>query len=114
MGSINLSFVLWPEICIFTLAKMEHTMSLMNLETETKQEKYLDVLRNLRAKNFSRNLPFLILSNKLPRGQVYKEYADGRIEIQEVSSAGKNFNVRVLKTLAIKEAELVRQDYGLL
>ncbi|QDW23594.1 hypothetical protein FFJ24_001625 [Pedobacter sp. KBS0701] len=88
-------------------------MELTNLETETKQEKYLDVLRNLRAKNFSRNLPFLILSNKLPKGQVYKEYNDGRIEIQEVSSAGKKINVKVLKTLAVKEADLVRIDYGL-
>ncbi|WP_431292492.1 hypothetical protein [Pedobacter sp. P26] len=69
-------------------------MELTNLETETKQEKYLDVLRNLRAKNFSRNLPFLILSNKLPKGQVYKEYNDGRIEIQEVSSAGKKLMLK--------------------
>ena len=88
-------------------------MELTNVETETKQEKYLGVLRNLRAKNFSRNLPFLILSNKLPKGQVYKEYNDGRIEIQEVSSAGKKFKVKVLKTLAVKEADLVRIDCGL-
>lgn len=88
-------------------------MALINVVTDTKQEKYLGVLRNLRAKNFSRNLPFLILSNKLPKGQVYKEYNDGRIEVQEVSSAGKTFKVKVLKTLAIKEADLVRSDYGL-
>jgi hypothetical protein len=88
-------------------------MALNNVETETKQEKYLSVLRNLRANNFSRNLPFLILSNKLPKGQVYKEYSDGRIEIQEISSAGKKFKVKVLKTLPIKEADLVRIDYGL-
>ena len=88
-------------------------MSVVNVETEIKQEKYLDVLRSLRAKNFSRDLPFLILSNKLPKGQVYKEYSDGRIEIQQVSSTGNTFKVKVLKTLAIKEAELVRSDYGL-
>lgn len=88
-------------------------MSVVNVETEIKQEKYLDVLRSLRAKNFSRNLPFLILSNKLPKGQVYKEYSDGHIEIQQVSSTGNTFKVKVLKTLAIKEAELVRSDYGL-
>lgn len=88
-------------------------MALDNVETETKQEKYLSVLRNLRAKNFSRNLPFLILSNKLPKGQVYKEYSDGRIEIQEISSAGKKIKVKVLKTMAVKEADLVRIEYGL-
>jgi hypothetical protein len=48
-------------------------------------------IRNLRANNFSKGLPFPILSENLPEGQVYKEFADGRIEIQEVLSAGKNF-----------------------
>lgn len=89
-------------------------MSVVNIEKETKHGKYLDILRNLRTKNFNRNLPFLILSNRLPKGQVYKEYADGRIEVQEVSSIGGNFNVKVLKTLPAKEADLLRLDYGLL
>ncbi|RBQ10045.1 hypothetical protein [Pedobacter miscanthi] len=89
-------------------------MSVVNIEKETKNEKYFDVLRNLRTKNFNRNLPFLILSNKLPKGQVYKEYADGRIEVQEVSSAGENFKIKVLKTLPAEEADLLRLNYGLL
>ena len=89
-------------------------MSLVKDSKDTNQEKYLDVLRNLRAKNFSRDLPFLILSNELPEGQVYKEYADGRIEIQQISSVGKEFSVRVLRILATHEAEIIRRAYELL
>jgi len=48
-----------------------------DLELETKHEKYLITMINLRAKNFSKDLPLLILSETLPAGQVYKEFADG-------------------------------------
>lgn len=84
-----------------------------SLNVETKHEKYLDVFYSIRAKNFSNNLPFLILSNKLPKGQVYKEYSDGRIEVQQISSFGKKISARVLKTLNVEEAEIVRREYGL-
>ncbi|MBB6502584.1 hypothetical protein [Pedobacter cryoconitis] len=85
-----------------------------DFKLETKHEKYLITIKNLRAKNFSNNLPFLILSEKLPEGQVYKEFADGRIEIQEVASAGKKFRTRVIKVLKGLQADNVRKAYGLL
>jgi hypothetical protein len=85
-----------------------------DLELETKHEKYLITIRNLRAKNFSKDLPFLILSENLPECQVYKEFADGRIEIQEVTSAGKKFSTRVIKVLKGMHADSIRKTYGLL
>ena len=85
-----------------------------DLDLETKHEKYLITIRNLRVKNFSKDLPFLILSETLPEGQVYKEFADGRIEIQEVASAGKKFSTRVIKVLKGMQADSIRKTYGLL
>lgn len=85
-----------------------------DLELETKHEKYLITIRNLRANNFSKDLPFLILSENLPEGQVYKEFADGRIEIQEVISAGKKFRTRVIKVLKGLQADSIRKTSGLL
>jgi hypothetical protein len=85
-----------------------------DLELENKHEKYLITIRNLRATNFSKNLPFLILSESLPDGQVYKEYADGRIEIQEVASIGKSFHTRVVKVFKGMQADSIRKTYGLL
>lgn len=85
-----------------------------DFKLETKHEKYLLTIKNLRAKNFSNDLPFLILSEKLPEGQVYKEFADGRIEIQETVSAGKKFRTRVIKVLKGLQADNVRKAYGLL
>ncbi len=80
-----------------------------DLELKTKHEKYLITIRNLRAHNFSKGLPFLILSENLPESQVYKEFADGRVEIQEVLSAGKNFHTRVLKVLKGVQADSIRK-----
>ncbi|PQJ12284.1 hypothetical protein CJD36_000560 [Flavipsychrobacter stenotrophus] len=79
-----------------------------------KDEKYLITIKRLRAVNFSKNLPFLILSDKLPDGQVYREFADGHIELQEVFSTGSTFQYKVLKTLHASEADKVRKAYGLL
>lgn len=78
------------------------------------QEQYLSTIKKLRAVNFSKNLPFLILSDKLPDGQVYREFADGHIELQEVFSVGSEFRYKVLKTLLASEADKVRKAYGLL
>lgn len=85
-----------------------------DLELENKRERYLITIRNLRAKNFSKDLPFLILSESLPKGQVYKEFADGRIEIQEVTSTGNKFQTRVIKVLNSMQADSIRKSYGLL
>lgn len=84
-----------------------------NLDLKSKREKYLNTIRNLRAHNFSKSLPFLILSENLPEGQAYKEYADGRIEIQEVAFAGSNYRARVVKVFIGVQADTIRRTCGL-
>lgn len=86
---------------------------MVDFELEEKHKKYLSTIKNLRQRNFSNNLLFLILSEDLPDGQVYKEFPDGRIEIQEVKSVGKKFSTRVVKILKAWQAEKVREAYGL-
>jgi hypothetical protein len=76
-------------------------------------EKYLLTIKKLRSGNFKKNLPFLILSGELPEGQVYREYPDGHVELQEVFSVGPKFEYRVLKTLPLREADKVRIANGL-
>jgi hypothetical protein len=83
-------------------------------KTTQRDEKYLLALKTLRSRNFSRNLPFLLLSDKLPEGQVYREFADGHIEIQEVFSAGARFQHKVIRILSPPEADKVRSAYELL
>ena len=85
-----------------------------DLELDNKRKRYLITIRNLRIKNFSKGLPFLILSESLPAGQVYKEFADGRIEIQEVTSDGNKFQTSVIKVLNSKQSDSIRKSYGLL
>jgi hypothetical protein len=85
-----------------------------DLGFKNKHEKYVVTIKNLRAKNFSRDLPFLILSEDLPEGQVYKEFSDGRIELQEVASAGNKFRIRVIKVFKGMKADSIRETYGLL
>lgn len=84
------------------------------LELETKRQKYFITVRDLRTRNFSKGLPFLLLSENLPEGQVYKEFADGRIEIQEVAIAGMDFRMRVVKVFKGSQADCIRNQYGLL
>jgi hypothetical protein len=88
-------------------------MAVVNLEIPNKEEKYLETVKQLRLKNFSKNLPFLILSDKLPEGQVYREFPDGHIELQETFSMGSRFDSTVLQILTTTEADQVRKEYGL-
>lgn len=88
-------------------------MTVIDLEIASKKEAYLNTIKELRLKNFSRDLPFLILSDKLPEGQVYREFSDGRIELQEIFVTGSEYNSTVLKTLSATEANLIRQEHGL-
>lgn len=76
--------------------------------------KYLNTIKAIRKKNFSRNIPFLILSDKLPEGQVYREYPDGRIEIQEVFSVGTQFHSKLIEVLSPEAAERLRIENELL
>ena len=84
-------------------------MTAIDLEISTKREKYITTIKELRLKNFSNNLPFLILSDKLPEGQVYREFPDGHIELQEVFAVGSKYNTTVLKVLSATEADNIRK-----
>jgi len=88
-------------------------MKTVDIEIIGKDEKYLVTIKNLRSRNFSRNLPFLILSEQLPDGQVYREFPDGRIELQEVFAEGPKFSSKVIQVLKAPEADVVRKEYGL-
>ncbi|MDB4901405.1 MAG: hypothetical protein JWQ63_686 [Mucilaginibacter sp.] len=88
-------------------------MSTIDLEVATKNERYLFTIKELRKKNFNKNLPFLILSDKLPDGQVYREYPDGRIELQEVFSIGSKYNYNLIRVLSAFEANKVLEENGL-
>jgi hypothetical protein len=81
---------------------------------QVKEEGYLLTVKNLRLRNFSKNLPFLILSDKLPEGQVYREYPDGRIELQQVFTVGKNFQSKLIHELESSDADRLRREYGFL
>jgi len=89
-------------------------MTSVDKEVDLKLEKYFDTVKSLRSRNFSKNLPFLILSDELPDGQVYREFADGRIELQQVFSDGPKFRSKVIQILKAPEADLVRKNHGLL
>jgi len=89
-------------------------MNDIDFETITREEKYLATIKEIRSKNFSKNLPFLILSDKLPEGQAYREFSDGHIELQEIFAIGSKYSFKVLKTLTIQEADKIRRENGLL
>jgi hypothetical protein len=89
-------------------------MNYPEITTELQDKTLLTIHIRLRDRNFSRGLPFLILSEKLPHGQVYHEHAGGRIELQEVYTVGSEINTRVIRTLSIIEAEKVRRENWLI
>ncbi|RFS20646.1 hypothetical protein DVR12_18980 [Chitinophaga silvatica] len=88
-------------------------MTALEKELAIQDKKFAATIERLRNRNFSRNLPFLILSNKLPEGQGYYEYADGHIEIQEVYTIGADIETRFIRTLSEIEAISVRNDFKL-
>jgi hypothetical protein len=88
-------------------------MTVISLEIASKKEAYLNTIKELRLKSFNEDRPFLILSESLPDGQVYQEFKDGHIELQEVHSEGSNYSFKALKKLTASEAEKVRKEYGL-
>jgi hypothetical protein len=76
-------------------------------------EKYLNTIKTLRLKNFSNNLPFLMLSENLPDGQSYLEFPDGNMIIHEVFVVGTTTETRTIRKLTSKEADQIRNEYGL-
>ncbi|WP_221307441.1 hypothetical protein [Rhabdobacter roseus] len=105
--------------CIFTLdypignAVKQEVMREVVFDGEGQKERYLLTLKELRARNFKRNLPFLILSDKLPEGQVYREFPDGRIELQHVFVSGSKFESKLIQVLVPSDAERVRKEHEL-
>jgi len=87
-------------------------MASVDLEIATREEKYINTIKEMRLKNFSKNLPFLILSEKLPEGQAYREFPDGRIELQEISAIGSKYKTIVLQILSPDEADKIRKENG--
>lgn len=93
---------------------METKTKRKNLQEAPNRELYFNTVHKLRSRNFGNGLPFLILSDKLPDGQVYREFADGRIEVQPVIVVGAEYKFKVLKILDSGKADKVRSEYGLL
>ena len=85
----------------------------MIAEEVTRDEKYTATILAIRSRNFEKNIPFLILSGDLPEGQGYREFNDGRIELQEVYTEGAKIKSRVLRVLTDAEAAKIRLDNGL-
>lgn len=80
-------------------------------EIEEQNKKFAATIERLRKRNFSNNLPFLILSDKLPEGQGFYEFADGHIEIQEVFTIGADIETRFVRNLSDMEASRVRENF---
>jgi hypothetical protein len=87
----------------------------MMIKTEeiAAKNKYAATILGIRRRNFEKNIPFLILSAELPDGQAYREFNDGRIELQEVYTEGARIKSRVLRILSHTEAAKIRLDNGL-
>lgn len=85
-------------------------MTVLEQEISLQEKKFALTIERLRTRNFSRNLPFLILSDKLPEGQGFYEFADGHIEIQEVYTVGAEIETRFVRRLTDLEAEEVRKQ----
>lgn len=85
-------------------------MTVLEQEISLQEKKFALTIERLRKRNFGKNLPFLILSDKLPEGQGYYEFADGHIEIQEVYTVGAELETRFVRRLSDREAEEVRQQ----
>jgi len=86
-------------------------MTEIEYEIASQEKKFAATIEKLRARNFSKNLPFLILSDKLPEGQGFYEFADGHIEIQEVYTVGADIETRFIRRLTEAEADKVRKSH---
>lgn len=82
-------------------------------DVNQQKERCIATVKALRMRNFKKNLPFLILSDKLPDGQVYREFPDGRIEAQQVFPTNSLFEVKVLHVLNSSHADTVKKEYEL-
>lgn len=82
------------------------------MEEDNRAERIEVAFQQLRAEKFAQNLPFLILSGKLPEGQAYCEY-DNHIEIRLTKVEGDNYASTLVRELNPVEAFKVRTiDYA--
>jgi hypothetical protein len=88
-------------------------MTALESEILVQERKVNAAFKDLRAKKFEQALPFLILSDDLPDGQSYLEYADGRMELQEVYEIGASLKSKRIRVLSKTEAISVRVKNGL-
>ena len=88
-------------------------MTALESEIALQERKITAAFKDLRHYKFKQNLPFLILSEELPEGQSYLEYANGRVELQEVYEAGATLKAKQVRVLSKAEAITVRVNHGL-
>jgi hypothetical protein len=85
-----------------------------DLVREKQAERLTAKTKELRAEKFKNNQPFLILSNKLPTGQSYLEYPNGKIKIQHIGIQDNQYVPSIVRELTEVEAYRVRSENGLL
>lgn len=88
-------------------------MTALESEILLQELKVTAAFNDLRKKKLNKGLPFLILSEDLPDGQSYLEYADGRIELQEVYEDGALLKSKSIRVLSETEAVRIRLKNGL-
>ena len=86
-------------------------MTEVEYEIASQDKKFAATIDRLRKRNFGRNLPFLILSNELPEGQGFYEFADGHIEVQQVYTVGADIETKFVRRLSDAEANKIREKY---
>lgn len=88
-------------------------MTALESEITLQEKKIAAAFEGLRAKKFEQGLPFLILSDELPEGQAYREYANGKMEVQEVYEEDFALKSKIVRLVAETEAARVRLIHGL-
>lgn len=71
-----------------------------------------EAVRKLRKNKFLSNQPFMIYSRELPKNQVYLEYADGTMQLVEMTVGIQDF--RFVRNLTTNESSLLLQRFNLL
>lgn len=104
---INFSTFTGEYLNLFTPLRMTD----LEYEIAAQDKKFAATIDRLRKRNFGNNLPFLILSDQLPEGQGFYEFADGRIEIQEVYTIGAEIETKFIRRLTDREANVVREKF---
>jgi len=67
-------------------------MTAIDFEITTKREKYINTIKELRLKNFNNDLPFLILSEKLPKDRHTRNFGTGILRYRKFLPSAKNTN----------------------